>query len=258
MPRMPSRVFAALLSVDSGRATAAELSDALRVSPAAVSGAVRYLVQTSLISASASPARAATSTASRRRVVRGDLSPRGRARPLGARGARRRRRRRRGLARRPRLADTADFFALPAGPRCRRCCSGGAHAGLLERSSGTLRKAVGGHEQGEPYDRAAAVPRRRGRRGPRGRDHHPQGGDPAARPARASGPRPRRRCWPRAAAAQRRRRHGTATATGAARRRTAAWAPLADRADHVRRAQRGARCMGGLGAGRAGRAAACW
>jgi DNA-binding transcriptional regulator GbsR (MarR family) len=49
MPRMPARVFAALLSTDSGRATAAELSEALRVSPAAVSGAVRYLSQTSLI-----------------------------------------------------------------------------------------------------------------------------------------------------------------------------------------------------------------
>ena len=55
MPRMPSRVFAALLSVDSGRATAAELSDALRVSPAAISGAVRYLIQTSLISREREP-----------------------------------------------------------------------------------------------------------------------------------------------------------------------------------------------------------
>jgi DNA-binding transcriptional regulator GbsR (MarR family) len=55
MPRMPSRVFAALLSVDSGRATAAELSDALQVSPAAISGAVRYLIQTSLISREREP-----------------------------------------------------------------------------------------------------------------------------------------------------------------------------------------------------------
>jgi hypothetical protein len=37
MPRMPSRVFAALLATDSGRATAAELADGLRVSAAAVS-----------------------------------------------------------------------------------------------------------------------------------------------------------------------------------------------------------------------------
>jgi predicted transcriptional regulator len=55
MPRMPSRVFAALLATDSGHATAAELSDALRVSPAAVSGAVRYLIQTSLISREREP-----------------------------------------------------------------------------------------------------------------------------------------------------------------------------------------------------------
>ena len=55
MPRMPSRVFAALLSADSGRATAAELSEALQVSPAAISGAVRYLIQTSLISREREP-----------------------------------------------------------------------------------------------------------------------------------------------------------------------------------------------------------
>ena len=55
MPRMPARAFAALLATDSGRATAAELSDALKVSPAAVSGAVRYLIQTSLISREREP-----------------------------------------------------------------------------------------------------------------------------------------------------------------------------------------------------------
>jgi len=49
VPRMPARVFAALLCSDSGRMTAAELAEALQVSPAAVSGAVRYLVQTGLI-----------------------------------------------------------------------------------------------------------------------------------------------------------------------------------------------------------------
>src|SRR5664279_1354599 len=42
-PRLPARVFAALLSDDDGRMTAAELSTLLQVSPAAVSGAVRYL-----------------------------------------------------------------------------------------------------------------------------------------------------------------------------------------------------------------------
>jgi DNA-binding transcriptional regulator GbsR (MarR family) len=49
MPRMPSRVFAAILSSDGGQCTAAELAEALRVSPAAVSGAVRYLVQVRLV-----------------------------------------------------------------------------------------------------------------------------------------------------------------------------------------------------------------
>ena len=45
VPRMPARVFAALLTTDSGRLTAAELAAKLQISPAAVSGAVRYLVQ---------------------------------------------------------------------------------------------------------------------------------------------------------------------------------------------------------------------
>ncbi|MEU4442188.1 MarR family transcriptional regulator [Actinosynnema sp. NPDC050801] len=50
MPRMPARVFVALLASDSGELTAAELADLLRVSPAAISGAVRYLTQLSLVS----------------------------------------------------------------------------------------------------------------------------------------------------------------------------------------------------------------
>ena len=45
MPRLPARVFAALLADDDGRMTSVELSEALDVSPAAVSGAVRYLAQ---------------------------------------------------------------------------------------------------------------------------------------------------------------------------------------------------------------------
>lgn len=49
VPRMPSRVFAALLGSDSGRLTAAELSETLQVSPAAISGAVRYLSQVHMI-----------------------------------------------------------------------------------------------------------------------------------------------------------------------------------------------------------------
>ncbi|QFZ21807.1 GbsR/MarR family transcriptional regulator [Saccharothrix syringae] len=50
MPRMPSRVFVALLATETGRLTAAELADLLRVSPAAISGAVRYLTQVQLVS----------------------------------------------------------------------------------------------------------------------------------------------------------------------------------------------------------------
>jgi DNA-binding transcriptional regulator GbsR (MarR family) len=48
-PPMPARVFVALLVTDSGRLTAAELAGVLQVSPAAVSGAVRYLVQLALV-----------------------------------------------------------------------------------------------------------------------------------------------------------------------------------------------------------------
>lgn len=49
MPRMPARIFAALLASPDGALSSAELSDRLLVSPAAVSGAVRYLAQTGLI-----------------------------------------------------------------------------------------------------------------------------------------------------------------------------------------------------------------
>jgi predicted transcriptional regulator len=49
IPAMPARVFVALLVTDSGRLTAAELAQMLRVSPAAVSGAVRYLIQLGLV-----------------------------------------------------------------------------------------------------------------------------------------------------------------------------------------------------------------
>jgi DNA-binding transcriptional regulator GbsR (MarR family) len=55
MPRMPSRVFALLLATDSGRLTSAELAERLQVSPAAISGAVRYLMQVSLISREREP-----------------------------------------------------------------------------------------------------------------------------------------------------------------------------------------------------------
>lgn len=44
MPRMPARVFIALLASEDGRLTAAELAERLQASPAAISGAVRYLI----------------------------------------------------------------------------------------------------------------------------------------------------------------------------------------------------------------------
>src|SRR5215467_2079477 len=49
VPRMPARVFVALVTSDPGRLTAAELAATLHASPAAMSGAVRYLVQLGLI-----------------------------------------------------------------------------------------------------------------------------------------------------------------------------------------------------------------
>jgi predicted transcriptional regulator len=49
LPRLPSRVFAALVVDDDGRMTAAELAETLRVSPAAVSGAVKFLGQLGFI-----------------------------------------------------------------------------------------------------------------------------------------------------------------------------------------------------------------
>jgi DNA-binding transcriptional regulator GbsR (MarR family) len=54
-PRMPARVFVALLSSDSGVLTAAELADLLRASPAAVSGGVRYLIGVGLVSSEREP-----------------------------------------------------------------------------------------------------------------------------------------------------------------------------------------------------------
>ncbi|MFI2202852.1 GbsR/MarR family transcriptional regulator [Streptomyces sp. NPDC020192] len=55
MQRMPSRVFAALLASDAGSLTSAELSEQLRISPAAVSGAVRYLAQVHMVSREREP-----------------------------------------------------------------------------------------------------------------------------------------------------------------------------------------------------------
>ncbi|MFG2651682.1 GbsR/MarR family transcriptional regulator [Streptomyces sp. NPDC048436] len=55
MPRMPARIFAALLASDSGALTSAELGERLQVSPAAVSGAVRYLTQQHMVTREREP-----------------------------------------------------------------------------------------------------------------------------------------------------------------------------------------------------------
>ena len=55
IPRMPARVFAALLATDSGRLTAAELSEQLQASPAAVSGGVRYLMAVGMVAREGEP-----------------------------------------------------------------------------------------------------------------------------------------------------------------------------------------------------------
>ena len=117
VPRMPARAFAALLATDTGRLTAAELAEALQVSPAAVSGAVRYLTQTQ-------PGRRATrEPGSRRDVYRlGDdlwyeaiYPPRAAARAAGSARSR--------TASRPSApthpparacSDSAEFFAFLA------------------------------------------------------------------------------------------------------------------------------------------------
>ncbi|GAB3688059.1 GbsR/MarR family transcriptional regulator [Streptomyces sparsus] len=49
MQRMVSRVYACLLASEEGALSSAELSRRLRVSPAAVSGAVRYLAQVHMV-----------------------------------------------------------------------------------------------------------------------------------------------------------------------------------------------------------------
>ncbi|MBT2410156.1 MarR family transcriptional regulator [Streptomyces sp. ISL-12] len=55
MQRMPARIFAALLASDAGALTSAELGEQLKVSPAAVSGGVRYLSQQHMVSREREP-----------------------------------------------------------------------------------------------------------------------------------------------------------------------------------------------------------
>ncbi|QNE17940.1 MarR family transcriptional regulator [Kribbella qitaiheensis] len=54
-PRMSARVFAAILGSEQGRLTAADLAEQLQASPAAISGAVRYLLQMRLASREREP-----------------------------------------------------------------------------------------------------------------------------------------------------------------------------------------------------------
>ena len=53
--RMPARVFVTLLASESAALTAAELAERLMVSPAAISGAVRFLLQLDLASRDREP-----------------------------------------------------------------------------------------------------------------------------------------------------------------------------------------------------------
>ena len=54
-PRMPARVLMGLMAADEERLTAGELAKRLAVSPAAISGAVRYLQQLRLITRTSVP-----------------------------------------------------------------------------------------------------------------------------------------------------------------------------------------------------------
>jgi DNA-binding transcriptional regulator GbsR (MarR family) len=56
IPRMPARVFSFILADDQATYTAAELARGLDVSPAAISGAVRYLTGTHLVVRERNPA----------------------------------------------------------------------------------------------------------------------------------------------------------------------------------------------------------
>ena len=55
IPRMPARVFVALLTADAGRLSAADLAARLEVSPAAISGATRYLIGVGMIGCEGAP-----------------------------------------------------------------------------------------------------------------------------------------------------------------------------------------------------------
>jgi DNA-binding transcriptional regulator GbsR (MarR family) len=55
IPRMAARVFACVLADDAAQLTAGELAERLQVSPAAISGAARYLIQVDLLTKAREP-----------------------------------------------------------------------------------------------------------------------------------------------------------------------------------------------------------
>ncbi|MGC7100411.1 GbsR/MarR family transcriptional regulator [Amycolatopsis lurida] len=55
LQRMAARVFTALLATQKGSLTAGELADVLQISPAAVSGAVRYLTHVGMVTRAREP-----------------------------------------------------------------------------------------------------------------------------------------------------------------------------------------------------------
>ncbi|SDF31879.1 DNA-binding transcriptional regulator GbsR, MarR family [Lentzea fradiae] len=55
VPRMPARILVALLTTDAGKLTAAEIAERLQISPAAVSGAMRYLSTLQIVSREREP-----------------------------------------------------------------------------------------------------------------------------------------------------------------------------------------------------------
>lgn len=55
IPRMAARVFACVLADDAAELTASELAERLQVSPAAISGAARYLIQVDLLTKARTP-----------------------------------------------------------------------------------------------------------------------------------------------------------------------------------------------------------
>ena len=59
IPRMPARVLAYMLADDADRYSAAALADGVRVSPAAISGAVRHLTATRMVVKEREPGRRA-------------------------------------------------------------------------------------------------------------------------------------------------------------------------------------------------------